>query len=307
MRTPLRLLLWKKSKDLSWTVKTDNVGTSNDDQFTIPTTSTGTYDCLIKWGDGTESKINDYDDAALTHTYPAAGTYNIEIVGLFYGIRFANTGDCLKLLVVNRWGKDFRLGNANGYFYGCANMTVPATDNLDITGTTTMASAFNGCSSMTTFHSINHVDTSNVTVMSFMFKGCSNFDQSLSNLNTSKVTTMRDMLNACSKFNHSLSYFNTAKVTTMQGMLYSCTVFDQSLASFNVGLITTAISMLSNVTLSTANYDALLISWAAQTVKANVPFTGGNATYSAGAATTAHDVLTDPPNSWSITDGGQTP
>jgi hypothetical protein len=63
-------------------------------------------------------------------------------------------------------------------------------------------------------------------------------------------------------------------------------------------------SMLFNVTLSTTNYDALIIGWSAQTVQPSVPFHGGNSQYSAGAATTARGVLTGAPNNWTITDGG---
>ncbi|NCC99614.1 MAG: T9SS type A sorting domain-containing protein [Bacteroidia bacterium] len=62
--------------------------------------------------------------------------------------------------------------------------------------------------------------------------------------------------------------------------------------------------MFGEVTLSTANYDALLTGWAAQTVQSGVTFSGGNSKYSAGAAATARGVLTDSPNNWTITDGG---
>jgi len=55
--------------------------------------------------------------------------------------------------------------------------------------------------------------------------------------------------------------------------------------------------------LSVANYDALLIGWAAQTLFPNVAFCGGNSKYSC-AAITAHNILTGTPNSWIITDGG---
>ncbi len=45
--------------NFTFTVKSDNAGTSNDDQFTLPLPSAGTYDCVIDWGDGgaPEAKI----------------------------------------------------------------------------------------------------------------------------------------------------------------------------------------------------------------------------------------------------------
>jgi hypothetical protein len=63
-------------------------------------------------------------------------------------------------------------------------------------------------------------------------------------------------------------------------------------------------SMFDSVTLSTANYDALLIGWDAQNLQPNVTFSGGNSQYSAGAATTARTNMTDN-DGWIITDGGQ--
>jgi hypothetical protein len=60
-------------------------------------------------------------------------------------------------------------------------------------------------------------------------------------------------------------------------------------------------SMFLNVTLSTANYDALLIGWASQPLSINVFFNGGNSKYCAGAA--ARQSITNT-YGWTITDGG---
>jgi len=65
--------------------------------------------------------------------------------------------------------------------------------------------------------------------------------------------------------------------------------------------VTTMGSMFLNVTLSTANYDALLIGWATQPLANNVFFTGGNSKYCAGAA--ARQSITNT-YGWTITDGG---
>ena len=51
-----------------------------------------------------------------------------------------------------------------------------------------------------------------------------------------------------------------------------------------------------------ANYDAMLISWAAQPVQSGVIFGAGNSKYSAAAAS-ARQSLID--KGWNITDGGQ--
>jgi len=63
-------------------------------------------------------------------------------------------------------------------------------------------------------------------------------------------------------------------------------------------------SMMAGVTLSTANYDALLSGWSARTLQTGISFDAGNSTYT---NTTARAVLTNAPNSWTVTDGGLAP
>jgi len=65
-------------------------------------------------------------------------------------------------------------------------------------------------------------------------------------------------------------------------------------------------SMFLNGGLSTANYDALLISWSQQTLKQNVIFSAGSTKYSPSSQA-ARDILTSGPNNWTITDGGVEP
>jgi len=64
--------------------------------------------------------------------------------------------------------------------------------------------------------------------------------------------------------------------------------------------------MFEGVTLSTANYNNLLIGWnSLPTLQNGVDFHAGNSKYtSGGAAETAHLALISPPNNWTITDGG---
>ena len=223
----------------------------------LPFVSTGTYACTIFWGDGTSIYVNAYNDARLDHTYAASGTYDVEIVGQCWGWRYNNAGDKLKITAIKRWGTQFRLGEFSGdFFYGCTNLTIPATDTLDTTGMIGASNMFPFCSSLTKIPSFRTLDTSAFDTLAAMFYGCTNLDEDFSG-------------------------WDIRNVESATNMFYS-----------------------SNA-LSTANYDALLISWAAQTVQPNVAFHAGDATYtSGGAAEAAHDVLTGAPNLWTITDGG---
>jgi hypothetical protein len=125
-------------------VKTDNVSTGSTGvtQFALPLESTGTYNMVVFWGDGSSSVITTWNDSAVTHTYGVAGTYTVRVYGTLHGFRFNNTGDRLKLLTVNKFGDLFRFGNSGSYFYGCANMTFDAAvDTPSLAGTTNLGSA----------------------------------------------------------------------------------------------------------------------------------------------------------------------
>ena len=101
------------------------------------------------------------------------------------------------------------------------------------------------------------------------------------------------------------------KVTNFKATFGGCKNFNQNLNSWDVSNVSNFTNFLGApttadaVTLSTANYDALLIGWAAQTLQPNVSFSGGDSIYTpGGAAETARGVLTGAPNNWIITDGG---
>lgn len=158
------------TNDFTFTVKTDNTGTSNNDQFKIPVYSSGSYDCIVFWGDGTSDVITTWNDSSWTHTFPSAGTYTIRIEGTFTGFRFNNSGDRLKLTQISRWG-GLKLGNANSFFYGCSNLVITATDQLNLDGASDLSSAFRDCTSITSIPYIYQWDISGVTNMTNIFNG----------------------------------------------------------------------------------------------------------------------------------------
>ena len=146
---------------------------------------------------------------------------------------------------------------------------------------------------------------SSVTSMNGMFESASAFNQDISDWNVGSVTNMASMFDWATSFNQDISDWDVINVTDMSWMFSGASAFDQSLAGWDMSSISTMEDMFADVTLSTSNYDAILISWAAQTVNSTVVFGGGNSQYSAGLAATARGVLTGTPNNWTITDGGQ--
>ena len=74
-----------------------------------------------------------------------------------------------------------------------------------------------------------------------------------------------------------------SNVTDMSYMFGNATAFDQDIGSWDVTALTNASFMFFGATLSTANYDALLVDWNAQALQNGVTFHGGNSTYCAGS------------------------
>ncbi len=271
LRMGMSILEKPSIKHFVFTVTT--VGAS--DTFALPLESSGTYSFNVTWGDGNADKITAYDAAAVTHTYDDQGTYTIKITGIITGWRFANSGDRTLIHDIKSWGP-LNLGNSSGYFFGCSNLTVSATDVLDLTNTLTFENAFRS-TSITTIPSINNWDFSLVTSFKRLLASASSFNQYLGDIDTSSVVDMRET--------------------------FSNTSINQDFSAWVITSMTIALSMFLNTTLSTANYDALLIGWEGQAQQPNVTFHGGNSTYTGGgaAATARAALVTD---GWVITDGG---
>ena len=154
---------------------------------------------------------------------------------------------------------------------------------------------------------ISSWNVSEVTDMHHMFYSAVKFNQNIGGWVTDNVTKMHAMFEGASDFNQNIAAWNTEKVTNMYSMFNGATKFDQNLTNWNVeGLINTGVFsgaqyMFRNVKLSTTNYDALLISWSAQTLNTGVNFSGGLSQYCTAEAERA---ILD--NKWAtITDAGK--
>ncbi|WP_310559637.1 BspA family leucine-rich repeat surface protein [Flavobacterium sp.] len=325
------------------TWKTDNPGTSNNNQIIIPTTGIG-YNYTVDWGDGNTS-IHTGD---ALHTYATPGTYTVSISGTFPQIYFNDKDDKKKIISINQWG-DNPWRSMFEAFSGCSNLQGSFTDVPDLSNATSTDFMFNFATSFN--YNIGNWDLSNVITMRGMFYGASLFNQDIGNWNVSRVDNMQDMFGFARSFNQDIGNWNVGKVTSMTGMFQSAAAFNQDIGDWNVsnvkemngmfnaaisfnqdigkwnvssvnnigGMFDSAISFDQNlgnwdvrkisffgnlfydVTLSVANYDALLIGWDAQNLKLNATFDGGKSKYCAGAAARANMIAKD---GWLITDGG---
>ena len=119
--------LLDKSSIFSWFIDTTKTasGSTLSVQYEIPTSSLGTYDFVVNWGDGTSDTINTWDDSNLLHTYSVSGRYTLTIDGVFTHFTTISSKDELKLTDVLSWG-----GVEITFLdlYGCENFIGSYTD-----------------------------------------------------------------------------------------------------------------------------------------------------------------------------------
>ena len=120
----------------------------------------------------------------------------------------------------------------------------------------------------------------------------------------SATVNMSHMFNDAGSVNPDTSNWDTSSVSNTQYMFAGAMSFDRDLGSWDVSALKYAEGMFAGVTLSTANYESLLVGWNKQSVQPNVTFNGGNSTFCSAAAYTAWDNLMAS-DGWTILDGGQ--
>ncbi len=213
------------------TWKTDNSGTSNNDQITIP--AVGNYTVAWEEVGNAANKGTTGGSHTTTITLPSAGTYKISISGALRQIKFANGGDKLKLLTIEKWGNASWVSMESA-FYGCKNLTYHATDAPNLTLVTSLASAFRGCEKFN--GNINHWNTTKVTHMQYLFDGAITFNQPLNNWRTANVTDMSQMFRKTA-FNQPIGNWNVSKVRSMAYMFAGATAFNQPIGSWNTNQV----------------------------------------------------------------------
>ncbi|MEM6685241.1 MAG: BspA family leucine-rich repeat surface protein, partial [Bacteroidota bacterium] len=212
------------------TWKTDNTGSSNDNEITIPTRSGLTYNYDVDWdNDGTFDDIGVTGD--ITHTYASAGTYTVAIRGTFPAILFNGGGDSQKILSVEQWGTNnwqtFDLA-----FSGCINLVENSTDAPNLSNVTDMGFAFSGCTSFN--QDISNWDVSNVLRFQGMFR-VSGFNQPLNNWNVQNAVDMRNMFFG-TPFNQPLNNWDMHGVLNVEAMFRN-TPFDQDISMWDTSTI----------------------------------------------------------------------
>ncbi|MBN1216211.1 MAG: DUF285 domain-containing protein, partial [Candidatus Lokiarchaeota archaeon] len=170
----------------------------------------------------------------------------------------------------------------------------------DVSNVNTMACMFSG----TYFNQdIGDWDVSHVTDMIGMFYEAVSFNQDIGDWDVSSVTDMSYMFVYAFSFNQDIGGWDVSSVTNMSFMFIYTQNFDQDIGDWDVSSVTNMTGMFYGITLSTDNYNSLLIGWSALTLQTGIDFHGGNSQYSAGAAAAARATIIST-YGWTITDGG---
>ena len=192
----------------------------------------------IDWGDGTSTT---HTNAIFpTHTYTSSDTFTITIavndLKKDIGSMYMNGNHASRVMIqdVSNWGEGI-WNSFSSAFEGARNLTVSATDEPDLSATTSMKKAFRNCFSLLGA-TLNDWDVSTITTMEFMFSG--NF-YSENFVNELKIIT--ETVNDYMIFNADISGWNTAAVTNIHGMFDQCKDFNvagtQDLSTWNTAAV----------------------------------------------------------------------
>jgi surface protein len=303
--------------------------TTANETITIPIITNNTYTYTTS-----DDQSGTTNGGSTTITFPTAGTHEVFISGDIQQIKFNNTGDKDKIYDIKQWGTDTTYVDLRFAFWGCSNLDVTASDTPNINGSG-MAQIFRNCVNLEGTSAFNSWDTTGVVNAGGMFDGATLFNQDISNWNTSSffnlstgfkntsfnqdignwdTSTFNSLFGSFQNtpFNQDIGNWDVSNVTNFSQTLRS-TPFDQDISGWDITSATNFTNFMLGVTISTCNYDALLIGWEATlqgtyangsgygaTISANF----GNSQYTAGGAAEAARDSLETTFGWTIADGG---
>lgn len=215
-------------------LRTDNLGTSNDNQFTIATNPSLTYNYIVKTSDGQVISGLTGDS---TITFNTTGVQEIYITGVFPSFYYNNVSDKAKITELKEFGFYSNSTTQLNAFYGCSNMVITATDLGDFSNVIDFTSAWRACSSLTSFPLI---DISSGTNFSNTWQNCSSLT-SFPLIYTNNATNFNATWEDCSALT-SFPLIDTSSVTNFNATWQNCS----GLTSFPLIDISSAINL--NVT-----------------------------------------------------------
>ena len=188
------------NKPFTFTVKTNNIGTTGDKNFVIVTSTSGIttpflYDIETSDGQVITGVTGDY-----LLTFPEAGEYDISIKGSFPYMYFNNGKDSKKITNIKNFGI-YAKGSTSqeNAFSGCSNMVITATDSGYFGDVVNFDNTWRKCSSLLNFPLLDFRSS-----LSFESAWRDCFDL---------ITFPSNAFDFCNSSNYRLAFFNTSLTT----------------------------------------------------------------------------------------------
>ncbi|MAH49612.1 hypothetical protein CMI37_27565 [Candidatus Pacearchaeota archaeon] len=287
-------------------VQTDNVGTSADNQFTVPLSGASTYNFDWKTSDGQSGTHTVSTD--LTITFPSAGQYVVYIGGVnktFPRIMFNNGGDKSKLLVIANWG-NIEWVTFFGSFFGCDALTQVTTGPVISDSVQNFVNTFRECTSLSSLN-MNAFDyMPNLSGIGAIVKDSAMTELIIGNMDLSNATAVNesfmDMPNLASITNATTP---AASLTNVAQLCRNSPNLDLDVSLMDWTDVTNANNMMAGSAFSNLNYNKLLLALADHPVLQNgVTLHAGTAQYNLGEPEASRKRLIDA-FGWTIIDGGR--
>ena len=239
-----------------------NAVISQDNFISTWAVSSGSFELPLKdytnitidWGDGSTPTTHT-SGAMQSHTYDSTGTYTISVtvndtdkdIGKIY---VKNHISRTLLRTIEQWGEG-KWESFYQSYYDAANLTIPATDEPDLSLVTQMNYAFRNCTSLVGL-TFNDWDVSNVTSLMGTFYNAESFNGDISLWDTTNVTDLNSMFSGASSFNRDIntsgSSWVTSAVTRTSGMFLGATLFNQDLSNWDTSNVTEMDNMFKQAT-----------------------------------------------------------
>lgn len=274
------------------------------------------YDFVIDWGNGSDPKtvksLADFDtgyygQSSLNAPYTQTGDYNVTITGKFDKgtlTCFQPHQNRINILSIEEWGglkvdSYFNSFIFAGFYAPVNHLIKEAWGSSDSVFTNLPAEA-------------PVIETDRFDQM---FGKFTNFNSPINNWDVSAVTSLQGTFKDAHSFNQPLDNWNTSSVTTMSTTFHTDTggggtiPFDQDISNWDFSSLTGTGCLTyfgSGLSLSPANYDALLAKWQsqAQSIPENLTLVDmGTSRYTSSGAAARLDLVAN--YGWTITDGGQ--
>jgi len=248
------------------------------------TGAVGTYDLEAYQNDVLIQTFNNLSGEQ-TITLPSAGVYQLKILPTgatpFNRIEYGNSGDRIKVIRILNFGNNVFWSTFANAFFGCAITSIPNNPIRDLSSSGSLSSAFRS-TLLTEIPSGIFRFVTEVLLMSSAFRDC--------NLNTIPAGLLDNMVSLQSVAN---AFRGNGNIPNVPFNLFE-----------KLPQLTSFSSTFQASTIPTSVYSQMLVNLNAFNNNINVPFDGGNSTYTGAAAIAARANLVNV-KGWIITDGGQ--